>query len=53
MEVGEGSEVAETHLDNISSHTLTISNLVHVPLQIHVEELEHEVELRIRVDDVE
>lgn len=43
---------SETHLDNVGSHALAVADFVHVTLEVHVEELKHEVELRIRVDNV-
>jgi hypothetical protein len=44
--------VARAHLDNVGSHALAVADLVHVALEVHVEELEHEVELGIRVHNV-
>jgi hypothetical protein len=42
-----------TNLDDIRTHAVSVSDLVHVALQIEVEELEDEVELRLGVGDVE
>ena len=42
-----------TYLDNGRSQAVLVADRVHVSLQIHVEEFKHEIELGVRVDDVE
>ena len=49
MEAGPGRMA---HLDEGGSETVCAADGVHVPLEIHVEELEYEVQLGIRVDNV-
>lgn len=43
----------QTHLDNFGTHAVTVTDLVHVALEVEVEELEDEVEFRVVVVDVE
>lgn len=52
--VGNAKEEGEgAHLDDVGSHALSITDLVHVALEIEVEVLEDEVELRLGMNNVE
>lgn len=44
---------ARTHLDHVWAKPVLVTDSVHVFLQIQVEKLEHEKELRIRMHNVE
>lgn len=43
---------ASPHLDDVWAHSISLAHLVHIPLQIHVQEFEHEVQLCVTVYDV-
>lgn len=47
------SEEDGAYFDNVGTHSIAVSDLVHVPFEIHVEEFEDEVQFRFRVCDVE
>lgn len=42
-----------TNLDHVGTQAVLVANRVHVLFQIQVEKLEHEIQLGIRVNNVE